>query len=151
MQQFHRDLLREHDTVAVLPQVDDVLASVNVTTLIVKAIHNQGHLVVACFEVGCQVVVASNPVGGETLTARILRDEILRLLHITEDLEILVVSTIDVLPVAEISRVEHLLDASRHECVVSEVHQVQSLCQSRGVYPRASQRNLQSAEPVTGL
>ena len=112
----------------VVAEIDDVFPTSNVLALILESVDDQRHEVVSRLEVSSKVMVSRDPVGRDVWPAWVLLDEILCLSHITEDLEILVVTTIHVLAVHEVSTVENLLDTPRLERVIGEVHQVEPLC-----------------------
>lgn len=74
-------------------------------------------MLISCDGVRCDAV----PLG-------ILLDEILGLRHVSEDLEILVVASINILTINLISCVKDVIDSSLLKRIIGEVNQVESLC-----------------------
>lgn len=118
MQELHRHFLGQDNLVRVLPEVDDVVATFDVLAVVLEAARDERGRIHTRLQVGREVVVASDGVGRDALLTRILLDEVGRLRHSTEDLDVHVVTLVHVLAITEVAHMEDLGDSPTGKDVI---------------------------------
>lgn len=111
-----------------MTEILDVISTLHILALVPEPVDDQRHEVVARLEVGGEVMVAGDGVRCDPWLARELLDEVRRLCHVAVDLDVVVVTAIDVHAVHVVASVEDLFDPTFLERVIGEVDDVQSLC-----------------------